>query len=77
MGIKAEPETSRVHSVILEARTKEIDAALSQESGMIEGYDDIRTRQLISSIKVLDKERLLIRFKDGTEFVRHIGKETV
>ena len=41
MGIKAEPETSRVHSVILEARTKEIDAALSQESGMIEEFGDI------------------------------------
>ena len=54
----------------------EINATLSQESGMIEGYDDIRTRQHISSIKVLDKERLLIHFKDGTESVRHIGKGT-
>ena len=55
-------------------RMEEIDAVLSQESGMIEEYNDIRTRQLISNIKVLDKERLLIRFKDGTESSQHIGK---
>lgn len=54
-----------------------IDAALSQESGMIEEFDDIRTRHFISSIKVLDKERLLIRLKNGTESVRHLGKEAV
>ncbi len=52
-----------------------IDAALSQESGMIEEFDDIRTRHFISSIKVLDKERLLIRLKNGTESVQHLGKE--
>ena len=44
---------------------------------MIEEFDDIRTRQFISSIKVLDKERLLIRFKNGTESVRYLEKETV
>lgn len=53
---------------------EEINEALSQESGMIEGYDDVRTRQLISNIKVLDKERLLVRFKDGAESAQHIGK---
>ena len=37
---------------------------------MIEEFDDIRTRQFISSIKVLDKERLLIRLKNGTESVQ-------
>lgn len=44
---------------------------------MIEEYDDIRTRQFISNIKVLDKERLLIRFKDGTESVQHIEKKSL
>ena len=38
-------------------------------------YDDVRTRQLISNIKVLDKESLLVRFKDGTEIVQHIEKK--
>ena len=42
---------------------------------MIEGYDDIQTRQLISNIKVLDKDRLLIRFRDGTETVQHVEKK--
>ena len=51
------------------------NAALSQEGGMIEEFDDIRTRQFTNSIKVLDKERLLILFKNGTESVRYLGKE--
>lgn len=51
------------------------NAALPQESGMIEEFDDIRTRQFISGIKVLDKESLLIRLKNGTESVQHLGKE--
>lgn len=42
MGIRAEPEMSRVHSVILEARTEETNTALSQESGMIEEFDDTK-----------------------------------
>ena len=37
-------------------------------------YDDIRTRQLISTIKVVDKETLLFRFKDGTEITQSIEK---
>ena len=53
----------------LERRIEEINAALSQERGMIEEYDDIRTRLVVSSIKVPDKRRLLIRLKDGTEIM--------
>ncbi len=42
---------------------------------MIEEFDDIRTRQFIGSIRVLDKECLLIRFRDGTESDQHVRKE--
>ena len=77
LGIKAELEMAQQPQATLDHRIEEIDAALSQDSGMIEEYDDIRTRQFISNIKVLDKERLLIRFRDGTESVQHIGKEKV
>ena len=30
-------------------------------------FDDIIVRQMVSSIKVLDRDRVSIRFKDGTE----------
>ncbi len=52
-----------------ERRLDEINGALLQESGMIEEYDDIRTRLVVSSIKVPDKRRLLIRLKDGAEIM--------
>ena len=43
-------------------------------------FRDDTVRQLISSIKVLDKERLFIRFKDGTELeqtIESIGRVSV
>ena len=76
LGIKAELEMAQQPRAAFDQRMEEIDAVLSQGSGMIEEYEDIRTRQLISNIKVLDKEHLLIRFKDGTESVQYVGKET-
>ena len=75
LGIRAELEMAEQNNSAFDHRMEEIDVALDQESGMIEEYDDIRTRQLISSIKVLDKERLLIRFKDGTESVQHVERK--
>ena len=67
LGIKAELERTEQTNSAFNHRMEELDAALDQESGMIEEYDDIRTRQLIISIKVLGKECLLIRFRDGIE----------
>ena len=75
LGILAELEMAQQTNAAFDQRMGEIDAALSQDSGMIEEYDDIQTRQLISNIKVLDKERLLIRFRDGTESIQHIEKK--
>ena len=42
--------------------------------GAIADYDDTATRQLITNIKALDQEHLLIRFKDGTEIEQIIQK---
>ena len=72
LGIKAELEMAQQTSIAFDRRMEEIDTALAEDSGAIEEYDDVRTRQLISNIKVLDKESLLVRFKDGTEIVQHI-----
>ena len=75
LGIKAELEMSQQTSIEFDRRMEEIDTALTEDSGAIEEYDDIRTRQLISNIKVLDKESLLVRFKDGTEIVQRIERK--
>ena len=77
LGVRSELETAQQGSTTFDHRMEEIDAALNQESGMIEEYDDIRTRQLISSIKVLDKERLLIRFRDGTESIQYNRRKKI
>ena len=74
LGVRSELETAQQGSTTFDHRMDEIDAALSQDSGMIEEYDDIRTRQLISNIKVLDKENLLIRFRDRTESVQYVER---
>ena len=39
-------------------------------TGVISAFDELTVRQLISNIKVLDKENLLVRFKDGTEITQ-------
>ena len=36
------------------------------------GIRGIKTREVQHNIKVLDKERLLIRFRDGTEIVQTV-----
>ena len=56
----------------LDRRMEQITSTIDQMDASITEYDDIRTRQLISTIKVMDKETLLIRFKDGTEITQQI-----
>ena len=75
LRIKAELAMAQQTSTEFDRRMEAISAAIAEDSGEIDEYDDIRTRQLISNIKVLDKERLLVRFKDGTEIVQHIEKK--
>ena len=74
MQLKAEMEISRQTNAAVDRRMVEIDQAVDRYSGAITEYDDIRTRQLVSMIKVMDKETLLFRFKDGTEITQHIKK---
>lgn len=54
------------NSVRLLELSKEVDGA----TGVISAFDELTVRQLISNIKVLDKENLLVRFKDGTEITQ-------
>ena len=55
-------------------RMEQVSGAIEMDSGAIKEYDDIMVRQLISNIKVLDKETILVRFKDGTEIQQRIER---
>ena len=48
-------------------RVASITGALEEVDSAAVPFDDVIVRQVISSIRVLDRERLSIRFKDGTE----------
>lgn len=50
-----------------ERRIGEINEALEETDHSVSAFDEITIRQLVSNIKVISKELLLIRFKDGTE----------
>ncbi len=67
MAKKAELERLGHTAEEFERRMERIGEQLEQTSAAITDFDEVTVRQLISSIKVLDKERLLILFKDGTE----------
>lgn len=43
---------------------------LDQTCGTLADFDELTVRQLVSNIKVLDKDSLLICFKDGTEITQ-------
>ena len=60
-----------------DSRVRVISDRLETADSSIGEFRDDTVRQLISSIKVLDKHRLSIRFKDGTEFeqiIENIGR---
>ena len=44
------------------------------DSGAIEEYDEVMVRQLISNIKVIDNDAILVRFKDGAEIEQRMVK---
>jgi len=51
----------------LDQRMEQISTVVESSDTAITSFNDLTVRQMVSNIKVLDKERLLIRFKDGTE----------
>ena len=74
LEMRAEVERTQPATPELDHRIERIESELALDSGAITEYDDTMARQLISNIKVLDRERLLIRFKDGTEVEQIIEK---
>ena len=59
-----------------ERRIGEINEALHEADHSISAFDEITVRQLVSNIKVISKELLLIRFKDGTEIQQVLVERT-
>lgn len=74
MAQKAELEKEQRGAAAFESRLAELDMALEQASGTLTDFDELTVRQLVSNIKVLDKDSLLICFKDGTEITQAMQK---
>ncbi len=67
MAKKAELEREQRTSGEFDQRMDQITALLNEADCSITDFDEVTVRQIVSNIKVMDKDRLLIRFKDGTE----------
>ena len=73
MEQKAELERTRQTAPEFERRMEELNTAVDGTCAALTDFDELTVRQLVSNIKVLDRDGLLIRFKDGTELVRQRG----
>lgn len=78
MAKKAELERQGQSTGELDRRMEQITAELERATAALTDFDEVIVRQLISSIKVLSKDKLLILFKDGVEIEQYIDnrKET-
>lgn len=70
MAKKAELEKEQRGAAAFEERLDELNMVLDQTCGTLADFDELTVRQLVSNIKVLDKDSLLICFKDGTEITQ-------
>ena len=72
--LKASAEQTAQDTTEYDKRMERLDDAMELDSGAIEEYDEVMVRQLISNIKVIDKETILVRFKDGVEIEQRIER---
>lgn len=70
MAKKAELEREGRTAAAFDRRMEEITRELEQTAGTITEFDEITVRQLVSNIKVVSEDTLLICFKDGTEITQ-------
>lgn len=75
MAKKAELERQGQTAAEFDRRMEQIEHELEQTSAALTNFDEVTVRQLISSIKVLGRDKLLILFKDGTEIEQRIENE--
>ena len=72
MAKKAELERKGRTAAAFDRRMEDIANELAQTAGTITEFDEVTVRQLVSNIKVVSKDTLLICFKDGTEITQTI-----
>ena len=72
MAKKAELEREGRTAAAFDRRMEDIANELAQTAGTITEFDEVTVRQLVSNIKVVSKDTLLICFKDGTEITQTI-----
>lgn len=73
MAKRAEMESQQDEDRELEQKIEALNNALAHIPNGITSFDEMTVRQLVSSIKVLDKERLLVCFQDGEQIVVEKG----
>ncbi|MPM21371.1 hypothetical protein SDC9_67815 [bioreactor metagenome] len=64
---RSELEKFQQNSTDADRRLEQIASEVNSVNTGITTFDDLSVRQLISFIKVIDKDKLLVCFKDGTE----------
>ncbi|MDU7338899.1 MAG: recombinase family protein [Clostridium sp.] len=64
---RSELEKNKQDTEQADERVEQLAAELESMDTGIASFDEVTVRQLISAITVLSEEKLLIRFKDGTE----------
>ena len=75
-GLRIFPMSAAQHkgrtAAAFDRRMEDIANELAQTAGTITEFDEVTVRQLVSNIKVVSKDTLLICFKDGTEITQTI-----
>ena len=69
---KAELERTGRTAAAFEQRMGDIARELEETSGAVTAFDEITVRQLVSNIKVVSKDTLMVCFKDGSEIMQTI-----
>ena len=72
MAKKAELEREGRTAAAFDRRMEGIAKELDQTAGIITGFDEVSVRQLVSNIKIISRDTLLVCFKAGTEITQTV-----
>lgn len=72
MAKKMELERQGRTAAAFDRRMEEITRELERTAGTITEFDEVTVRQLVSNVKVIGNNTLLICFKDGTEITQTV-----
>lgn len=72
MAKKVELEHKQQMETEFQRRMNKLGNTLDQSDSAIDRFDEVSVRQLISNIRVISKEQITVRFRDGTEIEQSI-----